>query len=88
MGLSFTIIGMSDSPHPFFAPDVLERISASKVFSGGKRHRQIVGKLLPDGFRWIDITVPLDDVYQQYRQEDCHIVVFVKPVLVCISTCA
>ena len=36
MGLSFTIIGMSDSPHPFFAPDVLERISASKVFSGGK----------------------------------------------------
>lgn len=76
MGLSFTIIGMSDSPHPFFAPDVLERISASKVFSGGKRHRQIVEKFLPDGYRWIDITVPLDDVYEQYRQEDCHIVVF------------
>ena len=76
MALSFTIIGMSDNPRPFFPPEVMEVISRSEFFSGGKRHHQIVEKLLPSGHKWIDITVPLDDVYQKYRDTDSHIVVF------------
>ena len=76
MALSFTIIGMSDNPHPFFSPDVTEIISRSEFFSGGKRHHQIVENLLPAGSKWIDITVPLEDVYQKYRDIDSHIVVF------------
>ena len=64
MALSFTIIGMSDNPRPFFPPEVMEVISRSEFFSGGKRHHQIVEKLLPSGHKWIDITVPLDKVYQ------------------------
>lgn len=76
MALSFTIIGMSDNPHPFFSPDVTEIISRSEFFSGGKRHRQIVENLLPPKHQWIDITVPLEDVYQKYRDIDSHIVVF------------
>lgn len=76
MALSFTIIGMSDSPRPFFPPEVMDVISRSRVFSGGKRHHQIVEKLLPEGSLWIDITVPLEYVYEKYRDADCHIVVF------------
>ncbi len=76
MALSFTIIGMSDNPRPFFPPEVMEVISRSEFFSGGKRHHQIVEKLLPSGHKWIDITVPLDEVYQKYRDTDSHIVVF------------
>ena len=76
MALSFTIIGMSDNPHPYFSPDVTEIISRSEFFSGGKRHRQIVENLLPPKHQWIDITVPLEDVYQKYRDIDSHIVVF------------
>lgn len=63
----FFVIGINDSPMPYFPPDVLEVIRQSKVFSGGKRHHKIVESLLPDGAEWIDITVPLDAVFEQYN---------------------
>jgi len=62
----FIIIGITDQPHPFFPPEVMEVIAQGKVFSGGQRHHEIVGDLLPAGARWIDITVPLDHVFAQY----------------------
>ena len=76
MSLSFTVIGMSDNPAPSFSKEVLDLISCGRVFSGGKRHHQIVDSLLPQDSLWIDITVPLEDVYEKYRKEDCHIIVF------------
>lgn len=76
MALSFTIIGMSDNPKPYFAPEVMDIISNSEYFSGGKRHHQIVEDILPAAHQWIDITVPLEGVYQKYRDIDSHIVVF------------
>lgn len=76
MALSFTVIGMSDNPRPSFSRETLDAISCGRVFSGGKRHHQIVESLLPRDSLWIDITVPLDDVYEKYRKEDCHIIVF------------
>jgi precorrin-6Y C5,15-methyltransferase (decarboxylating) len=45
---------------------VLEIIKRGKVFSGGKRHHEIVTPLLPADAEWIDITVPLDAVFEQY----------------------
>ena len=62
----FVVIGISDNPQPFFPPEVLEVIRNGKVFSGGKRHHEIVASFLPDGAEWIDITVPLDAVFEQY----------------------
>ncbi len=76
MSLKFTIIGLSDNPHPYFAPDVMELILHAKIFSGGVRHHRIVEKFLPAGSQWIDITVPLENVYEKYRKADTHIVVF------------
>lgn len=76
MALSFTIIGMSDAPSPNFSPEVLKVISSAKFFSGGKRHHTIVEPLLPKESRWVDITVPLENVYKIYRDIDSHIVVF------------
>lgn len=63
----FIVIGITDSPKPFFPPDVLEAIKNGKIFSGGKRHHEIVAPLLPEDAEWIDITVPLDDVFEQYQ---------------------
>ena len=37
------------------------------MFSGGKRHHEIVAELLPADAQWIDITVPLDSVFEQYQ---------------------
>ncbi len=64
--IRFVVIGISDNPQPFFPPEVLEVIRNGKVFSGGKRHHEIVVPFLPDGAEWIDITVPLDAVFEQY----------------------
>jgi len=36
------------------------------VFSGGMRHHKIVEPFLPQNAEWIDITVPLDNVFEQY----------------------
>ena len=65
--MRFIVIGISDNPQPFFAPEVLEIIRKGKVFSGGKRHHDIVAPLLPKDAVWIDITVPLDAVFEQYN---------------------
>ena len=68
--MKFIVIGISDNPSPFFPPEVQEIIRNGKVFSGGKRHHEIVVPLLPEGTEWIDITVPLDTVFEHYQTSD------------------
>ena len=63
---SFHIIGISDSAEIYFPPQVQEVIARGSVFSGGVRHRQLVGRFLPEGAVWIDITVPLEAVFERY----------------------
>lgn len=62
----FTIIGVSDNKEQSFVPEVLDAIVRGKVFSGGKRHHELVSRLLPADAIWIDITVPLEEVYERY----------------------
>ena len=64
--MKFIVIGITDNPNPWFPPEVIEIIRQGRVFSGGKRHHEIVASLLPADAQWIDITVPLDDVFAQY----------------------
>lgn len=64
--MRFTVIGISDSHIQHFAPDVFALIGKSRVFSGGKRHHEIMKRYLPDGYEWIDVTAPLENVYSQY----------------------
>lgn len=70
-----TIIGISDSHQLWFKPEILNIIKQGKVFSGGKRHHELVKEILPQGAEWIDVTVPLKNVFNQYEQYD-DIVVF------------
>lgn len=70
-----TIIGISDSREQWFAPEVQEVIAQGLVFSGGKRHREIMERYLPETMEWIDITVPLSGVFAQYVQYD-EVVIF------------
>lgn len=62
----FYIIGMSDDRRQYFPPDVMDIIRHGTTFSGGKRHHGIVASLLPAGANWIDITVPLEEVFARY----------------------
>ena len=65
--MRFIVIGITDNPQPWFPPEVLQIIKQGKVFSGGKRHHEIVAPLLPESAEWIDITVPLDAVFEAYN---------------------
>ena len=65
--MRFVVIGITDHPEPWFPPEVMEIIKIGKIFSGGKRHHEIVAPLLPADTQWIDITVPLDAVFEQYQ---------------------
>lgn len=75
-GLSFTVVGMSDEVGSRFADEVIQAIKEHRVFSGGKRHRELVGHLLPEQAKWIDVTVPLAEVFEQYRAVDEPVFVF------------
>jgi precorrin-6Y C5,15-methyltransferase (decarboxylating) len=66
MKKKFVVIGITDHPQPFFPPEVMEIIRQGRVFSGGKRHHEIVAPLLPEDAEWIDITAPLDAVFESY----------------------
>ena len=71
----FTVIGMTDDRSVWFPPEVQAVISTGRVFSGGKRHHEIVAPLLPEGAVWIDITVPLEAVFDRYAGH-AEVVVF------------
>ena len=66
--MQFIVIGITDNPEPWFSPEVLGIIKKGNVFSGGKRHHEIVAPLLPADAQWIDITVPLDAVFEEYKK--------------------
>ena len=68
MKKTFIVIGLSDAQEPWLDPKALDAISKAKVFSGGKRHHEIMKGLLPKDYKWIDITVPLAKVFEQYRK--------------------
>ena len=72
-----TIIGLTDDVRTpvLEQAEVRELIASGHVFSGGKRHHELVAALLPDDAVWIDITVPLSGVFEQYALYD-DIVVF------------
>ena len=71
--MRFVVIGITDNPEPWFMPEVLEIIRNGKVFSGGRRHHEIVAPLLPKDAKWIDITVPLDNVFAQYQSQTSNL---------------
>ena len=77
--MKFIVIGINDNPQPWFPPEVMGIIQQGKVFSGGKRHHEIVAALLPKDACWIDITVPLDTVFEKYQQA------FPTPIIVFAS---
>ena len=83
--MKFIVIGITDNPQPFFPPEVLDIIRKGKVFSGGKRHHELVAQLLPDDALWIDITVPIDAVFEQYISRTSHLTPRIQAIIVFAS---
>lgn len=67
---------MNDELSPLFTPEVQGLIAQHRIFSGGRRHRELVAALLPADAVWIDIVVPLTEVYHQYQELNEPVLVF------------
>ena len=65
--MKFVIIGITDNPETQLPPEAEAEFPWARAFSGGARHHEMVAHLLPKDCKWIDITVPLDRVFEQYR---------------------
>lgn len=74
--LSFKVIGLPDSASQPLPAEAMKAVQSATVFSGGKRHHELVAALLPADAEWIDITVPLEDTFREYRRKGGCIVVF------------
>ncbi len=72
---SCTIIGITDSQCVELSAETLAEIGNSTVFTGGRRHYELVAPFLPEPHTWIDIVPPLDDVFRQYEKHG-HVVAF------------
>ena len=71
---SCIIIGISDDRNQAFSPEVLDIIKTHEVFSGGKRHHEIIYPHIDHEYRWIDITVPISGVFSQYANYDTVVI--------------
>lgn len=67
MTTEFIVIGINDSREQFFSPQIINIISQSNVFSGGKRHFEIMESMLPSQYEWIDILIPLQQTLEYYK---------------------
>lgn len=68
--MKFIVIGITDNPSPWFPPEMMAIIRQGSVFSGGKRHHEILAPMLPKDAEWIEITAPLDAVFEQYTSDE------------------
>lgn len=76
MRTQFTVIGIPDDPNYISNnKTIVDIINSNTYFSGGKRHHEIVMPFLPPDAIWIDIKVPLDNVFDEYEYHQ-KIVVF------------
>lgn len=71
----FHIIGIGNKT-PQFTVKQQDLIAQTTVFSGGKRHYELVKPFLPKQHHWIFISSPMEGVFQQYEAVSGKIVVF------------
>ena len=70
------MIGISNEPDCILPDAVRQLLPSHKIFSGGKRHYQLVRKYLPAHHQWIDIQGNMPVLFEQYRDHNEPIVVF------------
>ncbi len=73
--MKFFVIGIDDNKDQHFNREVMDVIQSHTTFSGGKRHYEIVCNILPENSGWIEITIPLKDVFLQYENHQ-EVVIF------------
>lgn len=70
------MIGISNDPDYILPDEVRQLLPSHEMFSGGKRHYELVKKYLPDNHQWIDIQGNMPVLFEQFQDYDGTVVVF------------
>ncbi|EZH73493.1 hypothetical protein ATO12_16275 [Aquimarina atlantica] len=73
--MTFHIIGIGNKT-PDFTTEQQRDILDTLIFSGGKRHYELVKDYLPENHQWITIQSPMSQVFEAYEQAATTIIVF------------
>ena len=76
--IDYYLIGVSNAKQQSPTDEVLQIIQNHQVFSGGKRHHELVRHLLSDQHEWIPVEGKMEQVIQKYKEHDEPIVIFVS----------
>ena len=74
--IDFYIVGIGNHSTPIINDEVKSLMNNITVFSGGKRHYQLVKSFLPKNHTWIEISVRMDTVLLKYGEIKKPIVIF------------
>ncbi len=74
--IDFYLVGIGNHSKPIINDEVLLLIQNTSVFSGGKRHYELVKAILPKQHTWIEISGRMDMVLQKYGENKRSIVIF------------
>src|SRR3954468_22959573 len=72
--MKYIVIGISDSPAFVLTDEVKSLLPLHTIFSGGKRHYELIEQHLPLHHTWIDIKGDMQLLFDQYSQYDTIVV--------------
>lgn len=74
--MQYTVIGISNNSNFTFSDEIKSLLPAHRLFSGGKRHYELVKDYLPEHHEWIEIKNDIKQLIEQYKQHNESIVIF------------
>jgi precorrin-6Y C5,15-methyltransferase (decarboxylating) len=74
--VEYIVIGISNEPDYILPDEARQLLLSNEVFSGGKRHYELIRKYLPKYHQWIDIQGNMPVLFEKFREHDRPVVVF------------
>jgi len=74
--IDYYLIGIGNHPKPLINEEVQNLIDRAVIFSGGKRHYQLMKPLLPNDHMWIEISGGMGNVIAKYETANQSVVIF------------
>ncbi|WP_109831186.1 precorrin-6y C5,15-methyltransferase (decarboxylating) subunit CbiE [Reichenbachiella versicolor] len=74
--IDFYLVGIGNSPKPKVSIDIQNLIDKHNIFSGGKRHYDLVKDLLPKDHNWIEISGSMTELIDKYQSFEESILIF------------
>lgn len=71
----YHVVGVSNSPQLVFSDELKEIISKHTIFSGGKRHYELVKDKLPENHKWIEISGNMTSLFLKYKDQSVSSIV-------------